>query len=187
MQDRRRAGHCKIAEEPLIAFADGTRAPIVDAEDLLRCRPTLPSSCRRRAGGRRLALGPCRVPRGTGRCPIWRLGAFGPQLGVLEKLPDPHHPDDVGATSRSQRRCAEAPRACSTRLGMHFQASPCRCSGARKPSCPACSARVLLEIAMEDWQGDKGTDEARSIPLVSTVARLAAVVSKLTSDHSGAE
>ena len=55
---------------------------------------------------------------------------------------------------------------------------PCRCNLARRPSCPACSAKVLLELAMENWQGDRDSEEAKGIPLIGTVGRPTAVVSK---------
>ena len=54
----------------------------------------------------------------------------------------------------------------------------CRCSRRRLPSCPACSAAVLLEIAVENWDGDRASDEARRVPLIGTIGSAGAVVAK---------
>ena len=54
----------------------------------------------------------------------------------------------------------------------------CTCLGRRLPSCPACSARVLLELAVGTWPGDRGSEAARGIPLIGTVADPRAFVTK---------
>ena len=64
-----------------------------------------------------------------------------------------------------------AGRGCSRTLA-------CRCRAARSPSCPACSARVLLELALEVWTGSRQSEEARAFPLVGTMVNPAAAVSK---------
>ena len=55
---------------------------------------------------------------------------------------------------------------------------PCRCQGARLPSCAACCARHLLDLAVRAWGGDRASDEARCFPLVGTVLDPGKVVTK---------
>ena len=64
-----------------------------------------------------------------------------------------------------------AGRGCSRTLA-------CRCSSTRLPSCPACSARVLLDLALEVWTGSRWDDDAKAFPLVGTMANPAVAVSK---------
>ena len=54
----------------------------------------------------------------------------------------------------------------------------CSCSASRRPSCAACCAKVLLEMAVGSWQGDRDSDEARQVPLVGTISDPLAIVKK---------
>ena len=47
----------------------------------------------------------------------------------------------------------------------------CSCEGVSLPSCPVCSARHLLELAMRTWGGNRDSHEAKLIPLIGTIAR----------------
>ena len=55
---------------------------------------------------------------------------------------------------------------------------PCRCGGRRRPSCAACSARTVLELAVAAWPGDRHSEAARRIPLIGTVADAGRTVEK---------
>ena len=55
----------------------------------------------------------------------------------------------------------------------------CTCAGRQHPSCPACSAKVLLSMAVEEFCDlSLSSDEAKLIPLVGTLADPRVVVSK---------
>ena len=54
----------------------------------------------------------------------------------------------------------------------------CICNGRQLVSCPVCSLRMVFDEAMLRWGGDRASDLAKFIPLVSTVRDHREVVSK---------